>query len=77
MYKTDTKNEAKRLKATFFAIPKFGIVITKWGAIEKSKQFDRAPKIISHFGGTKIFFVDCSFVKLSVTVISTESLKVH
>ena len=36
IYKTHTKNKAKRLRATTFAIAlKVGREITKWGAIEK------------------------------------------
>ena len=33
MYKSETKNEAKRLIETIFAI--VGRAITKWGSIEK------------------------------------------
>ena len=36
IYKTYTKIEAKRLRATTFAICKVGKTITKWGEIEKS-----------------------------------------
>ena len=36
MSKTETKNEAKRLRTTTFAIAKLKERITKWGAIEKS-----------------------------------------
>ena len=58
IYKTDTKNEAKWLRA-----------ITNWGSREKSPillsqymknyHFDTALKIISHFRGTNNIFVDC------------------
>ena len=41
MYKTNKKKYAKGLKAITFAI-----------AILENKQFESAPKIISHFGGT-------------------------
>ena len=54
--KTDTKNEAKSLRATNFCYLKVGRDITLWGEREKSqillvqywkrKQFDKAPKMI-------------------------------
>ena len=50
IYKMDTKNEAKRLKATAFAIDI---------AYCKNYPFDRVPKIILYFGGNIIFFADC------------------
>ena len=50
MYKTDTKNEAKRSRATTFSI-------TKWEARE---EIQIVSKIISHFWGTNNIFVACT-----------------
>ena len=53
MYKTDTKNEGKRLSAVTFAIAR---AITKWEAAEQS----RTPKVILYFRGINNIFADCN-----------------
>ena len=53
IYKPDTTNEVKSLKATTFTIEKVGRTIIIRGAI------DSAPKIISHFRYFNIIFADC------------------
>ena len=42
MYKNGTKKEAKKRHR----VRAFGRSIIKWGANDKSKHFDKAPKII-------------------------------
>ena len=57
---TDTKNEAKTLRATTINIAKLEdrkLYVEKY----KNKLIDIAPKIIPHFGCTNIIFANCVF----------------
>ena len=52
-----TKLEAKRLRATTFAIAKLEELSQYW----KNYHFLRVPKIISHFAGSSRFIKDLIF----------------
>ena len=77
-YKTDTKHEAKSLRAITFVIVKVGRAISKWGAMAKirygysnigiNNSLMLFQKIILHFGGTNnisVNFIPLKIIRLS------------
>ena len=68
MYKTDIKNVAKRLRATTSAIKKLkerGLYRKQYG-----EEFNRASKIILHFGCTNIIFANYTYMFVYIVFIN-------
>ena len=70
--KDQHKKISKEIKSDYFFYCTVGRALTTLGAIMNNGQIE-STKIISHFGGTNIFFAYCSMVAIVTKIVTNKN----